>query len=97
MRGLGATFVALLLLACMATAVFGLSAACSTGCDEPFTDCAGLCLDCACCPNGVSTSVESTSVMEALVALSPVFPRAAARHADAHPGDILHIPKPVLS
>ena len=93
---LGATFGTFFLLACIAAAVVGLSAACSTGCDEPFSDCAGLCLDCACCPNGVSTSVERASVMEALVALSPAFPSVAEGHVDAPPGDILHVPRPVL-
>jgi len=93
-RHLGATFGAFLLLACITAAFFGLSGACSTGCDEPFSDCAGFCLDCACCPNGVSTSVESASVMQALVALSPAFPSVAGSHVDAPPGDILHVPKP---
>jgi hypothetical protein len=92
---LEATFGAFLLLACMAAAVFGISASCSTGCDEPFSDCAGLCLDCACCPNGVSTSGETAPVIAELVAFASALPAPETSHIDAPPGDILHIPKPV--
>jgi CxxC motif-containing protein (DUF1111 family) len=79
----------------MASAVFGLSATCSTSCDEPFGDCAGLGLDCACCPNGASTSGETASAVVGLVAFTSSLPKPARGHADAPPGEILHIPKPV--
>lgn len=91
----GATVAAIFLLTCMASAAFGLSASCSTSCDVPFGDCAGLCLDCACCPNGVSTSGETVSVIAGLAAFTSALPTPAASHVDAPPGDILHVPKPV--
>lgn len=94
-RRRGATFAVILLLTCMASAVFGLSATCSTSCDEPFGDCAGLCLDCSCCPNGASTSGETASVSAELVAFTSAVPTPARSHVDAPPGEILHIPKPV--
>jgi hypothetical protein len=91
------TFFAVLLLACLTPAVFGLSDACSTSSDEPFSECAGLCFDCACCPNGVSSFDEMGPAIGALASLYSAFPAVANNHLDAPPADILHIPKPTLS
>lgn len=91
------TFFAVLLLACLTPAVLGLSDACSTSSDEPFSDCAGLCFDCACCPNGVSTFGEIAPAIGALASLRSVFPSVAKNPLDAPPADILHIPKSALS
>ena len=91
------TFFAVLLLACLTPAVLGLSDACSTSSDEPFSDCAGLCFDCACCPNGISSLGEMGPAIGALVSLYSAFPAVANNPLDAPPADILHIPKPTIS
>ena len=81
----------------MASALVGLSAVCSTSCDEPFGECVGLCLDCACCPNGVSTFGEKAPAIDGLVSLRPAFDSVVKSPLDAPPAEILHIPKPALS
>jgi hypothetical protein len=91
------TFFAVLLLACLTPAVLGLSDACSASSDEPFSDCAGLCFDCACCPNGVSTFGEIGPSIGSLACLRSVFHSVAKNSLDAPPADILHIPKSALS
>jgi hypothetical protein len=85
------------LLAWMASAVVGLSNTCPTSGEEPFGDSAGLCLDCVCCPNGVSTFGEAGSAIGAPVSLRSHFPTATRNPLDAPPAEILHIPKPALS
>jgi hypothetical protein len=92
-----ANLVAVFLLMCFASAGVGLGAVCSTRSDEPFGDCAGLCLDCSCCPNSASTSSETGSVLSGLVFLKPAFQTVVSRPADVPPAEILHIPKPALS
>jgi hypothetical protein len=91
------TFIAVLLLACLTPAVLGLSDVCSTSSDEPFSDCAGLCFDCACCPNGVSSFGEMGPAIGGLASLYSDFPAVANNLSDAPPADILHIPKPAVS
>jgi hypothetical protein len=91
------TFFAVLLLACLTPAVLGAADACSASSDEPFGDCAGLCFDCACCPNGVSTFGESAPAIGGLVSLRSAFDGVVRSPLDAPPADILHIPKLALS
>lgn len=91
------TLFAVLLLAFLTPAVLGLSDACSASLDEPFSDCAGLCFDCACCPNGVSSFGEVGPSIGALVSLYSASPAVAKSPLDAPPADILHIPKSALS
>lgn len=90
-------FFAVLLLACLTPAVLGLADACTASSDEPFSDCAGLCFDCACCPNGVSVFGEVGPAIGGLVSLRPAFESVVRRPLDAPPADILHIPKLALS
>jgi hypothetical protein len=80
----------------MVSATVGLSALCSTSFDEPFGDCAGMCLDCGCCPNGASTSSVTASVLAGLVSLRPAFETLVSSAVDVPPAEILHIPKPPL-
>ncbi len=96
MRRRSLTFFALLLLACLTPAVLGLSDVCSTSSDAPFSDCAGLCFDCACCPNAASSFGEMAAIGP-LASLYSDFPAVANNLLDAPPADILHIPKPALS
>lgn len=97
MRRWHPTFAAILLLACLASGALGFFDTCSTSSDEPFGDCAGLCFDCACCPNGVSSFGELGPAIGALASLYSDFPAVANSPLDAPPADILHIPKPPLS
>ena len=92
MRRTSRILTATLLLTCVVSAAFGL-AACTEPCADPFTACSALCLDCACCPNGVSTPFEIEPPTVANRNSVPAFEAASPGRLSVPPAEILHIPK----
>ena len=88
--------IAALLLTVVATAAVGFGA-CMEPCSDLFADCSALCLDCNCCPNGVSTPFE---VPQPDVTYSPsvrVSQATFASHLSVPQAEILHVPKQTLA
>jgi hypothetical protein len=83
---------ALLLLTCVVSAAFGLGA-CTEPCADPFAACSALCLDCACCPNGVSTPFEIEPPTVANRTSVPAFEAVSPGRLSVPLAEILHVPK----
>jgi hypothetical protein len=80
----------------VAAAAVGFGA-CNEPCADPFTDCSALCLDCACCPNGISTPLEIARAVAAHDPSAPAFQQASASHFSVPQAEILHVPKRLLA
>jgi hypothetical protein len=90
-------FACLVLLTYGVGATAGAFAVCTEPCGGSFENCTALCLDCACCPSGVSTPFEVALATAGFGPGMTAFASATACHLSAPRAEILHVPKGLLA
>ncbi len=90
-------FACLFLLTYGVVSAAGAFAVCDEPCGSSLASCTALCIDCACCPSGVSTPFEvalSTTVFSPGVT---AYESDNANRPSAPRAEILHVPKSLLA
>ncbi len=90
-------FACLFLLTYGVVAAVGAFAVCDEPCGSSLANCTALCIDCACCPSGVSTPFEIALRLTGFGPGVTAYASDNASHPSAPRAEILHVPKSLLA
>jgi len=90
-------FACLFLLTYGVVAAVGAFAVCDEPCGSSPANCTALCIDCACCPSGVSTPFEIAPRMTGFDPGVTAYASDTVSRPSAPRAEILHVPKRLLA
>ena len=90
-------FACLFLLTYGVVAAVGAFAVCDEPCGSSPANCTALCIDCACCPSGVSTPFEIAPRMTGFGPGVTAYASDTVSRPSAPRAEILHVPKRLLA